>query len=41
MSLFGALADIPVVHPANAAETKQVLAWCVDDSKTSCVPPRG
>ena len=37
ISLFGALPNFNILEPCNAAETKQALQWCVNESETSCM----
>lgn len=37
ISLFGALTDFAIMEPCNADETKQALAWCVNDATRSCM----
>jgi transketolase len=37
ISLFGALPDCVIIEPCNSAETKQVLEWCVNTAKHSCM----
>jgi transketolase len=37
ISLFGALPDCPVLEPCNAVETRQALAWCVEQAPGTCM----
>ena len=37
ISLFGALYNFTIIEPCNAQETKEVLAWCVNEAKASCM----
>jgi len=37
ISLFGALPNCVVIEPANGAETKQALEWCVNTATQNCM----
>lgn len=37
ISLFGALPEHVILQPANAAEAKMVVGYCVNEAKSSCV----
>jgi transketolase len=37
ISLFGALPNVTIVEPCNGVETKQALAWCVNEASESCM----
>lgn len=37
ISLFGALPNLTALEPCNAEETKQAIAWCVEDAKENCL----
>jgi transketolase len=37
ISLFGALANVVILEPCNAEETRAALAWCVHEAEESCM----
>jgi transketolase len=37
VSLFGALPDVTILEPCNAAETREALRWCVNEAEHSCM----
>ncbi len=37
ISLFGVLPNCTVLEPANAFQTRQVLRWCVQEAKETCM----
>ena len=37
ISLFGALPQISILEPCNAAETREVLRWCVNEADHNCM----
>lgn len=37
ISLFGALPNCIILEPCNAAETKQMVAWCVENAEENCM----
>ena len=37
ISLFGALPKVTILEPCNAAETREVLRWCVNEADHNCM----
>ncbi|MBH30584.1 MAG: 1-deoxy-D-xylulose-5-phosphate synthase [Candidatus Marinimicrobia bacterium] len=37
ISLFGALANMTIIQPSNAVETKQALRYCINEAKQNCM----
>ena len=37
ISLFGALPNCTILEPCNAAETKEMVAWCVENADENCM----
>jgi transketolase len=37
ISLFGALPNIHIIEPCNAAETRLALKWCVEEAQQNCM----
>ncbi len=37
ISLFGALPKVSILEPCNAAETREVLRWCVNEADHNCM----
>lgn len=37
ISLFGALPNCVILEPCNAEETRNILAWCINEAKDNCM----